>query len=185
MFHLQNHCRIFIFIFIFLAVIVAFIPVSGNIPLPDVIGIEMKDMTNALTFNPIIKGIISEVYNNNTVQLNGTLNVKLSFIKHSYNDTLKQEDSTHYASVMCPIKSPALVYVESQINNQSTHSVILNESTSYISGILFCQTTSVSDTLKELSINEDLISSKVAVLDSSSCKNFEKLIDRLKSAFGC
>jgi len=163
---------------------VAICQVLANIPIPELIGFE-KDFTNTFEINPVIKGSITEVYNNNTVQLNGTLNVKLSFIKQFNEDPLKQEDSTHYASVMCPIRSPAIIYVESHITNQPNSTSKTKDDLNHINGILFCQTTDLSDTLKNSSINEDLISSNVSSLDNSSCKNFKKMIDSIKQAFGC
>lgn len=182
LFYYQNYCQLFLLLF--LVIIVAVIQVTTHLAIPEVIGFE-KSTQAAVLMNPILKGNISEVFNNNTVQLNGTFNVQLSFIKSSYNDTSKQEDLTHYVSVMCPIRSPSIVQVESQMTNQSAFTSKIKENADYMSGILFCQATNDSHMLKDSSINEDLISLKVAVLDNSSCENFVKMADRIKEAFGC
>lgn len=141
--------------------------------------------TNAYPLISLSKGNISEVYNNNTIQINGTLNVKLSFVKPYYNDTLKQEDSTHYTSVVCPIRSPAIVYIESQITNQSKSLTAVTDNSYSVNGLLYCQSASVADTLTHSSINEDLLALKVAIFDNSSCKNFEKMLERFKTTFTC
>lgn len=170
-----------------LIIVIAF--VSANF---DLITLHLTEATalkgqshNAPHILTFLKGNISEVYNNNTVQLNETMNVKLSFVKHIGNDTMMEEDSTHYTSVVCPIRSSAIVYAEPQINSQAIFPVTTKEHPHSISGILFCQAKNISDTLKNSSINEDLISLNMAVFDNSSCNKFEKAIESLKTKFDC
>src|SRR5690349_20269901 len=142
-----------IFLFITIMIIIN-VSINYNLftsPLMEVTAFnELSD--NAPHILSIVRGNISQVYNNKTVQLHETLNVKLAFINHHLNDSILKEDSTHYTSVVCPIRSPAIVYPESQVTNQSTFSSTVKEQPYSISGILFCQSNNISDTLKKSSI---------------------------------
>lgn len=175
-------------IFLFITIIII-INVSINYDLLTSLLMEVTAFNehsyDALHTISIVRGNISQVYNNNTVQLNQTLNVKLAFINHHLNDSIMKEDSTHYTSVVCPIRSPAIVYPESHIGSQFTPLSTVKEHPYSISGILFCQSNNISDTLKNSSINEDLISLKMAIFDNDSCKKFENTLESLKTKFDC
>lgn len=123
--------------------------------------------------SPIFTGNITEVFNNFTIQLNGSLNVKLAFIDdNTNNNSQKLEDSIHYVSMLCPIRSPALVFPEFETKS---HSLIYLDKANLIAGIVYCQSSKYQDTLENTSVNQDLIDSEIANLDESACAKIASL----------
>jgi hypothetical protein len=117
---------------------------------------------------PII-GNITEVNNNHTVEVNGNLLVSLAFIDSSTTDQTIQQDGIHFMSVLCPIRSPVIVLPISNFTNliEDNQSADLKE----IEGIVFCQSSNISDVNSTKSINEQLIDARLATLDSKICNN--------------
>ena len=118
-----------------------------------------------------ILGKITEVNNNHTVGINNTLLVELAFADINITDPIKNQDATHFMSVLCPIRSPVVVVPE-------TDSIDLVSSDNQnnltkVKGIVFCQSNSISDMKDTKSINEQLIEANLATLDNKSCINSE------------
>ncbi|CAN5654785.1 hypothetical protein BH23THE1_BH23THE1_17230 [soil metagenome] len=121
-------------------------------------------------FQPIpIIGNITEVNNNHTVEVNGNLLVSLAFIDSSTTDQTIHQDGIHFMSVLCPIRSPVIVLPISNFTNlhEDNQSPDLTE----IEGIVFCQSSNISDVNYTKSINEQLIDARLATLDSKICNN--------------
>lgn len=119
-----------------------------------------------------ISGNITAVNNNYTVGIDNNILVSLAFINPNSGDETVFQDGIHYISVVCPIRSPAVVLPVSDSTNFDVKNSNSNL-TKLVDGILFCQTSSTSDINSTKSINEQLIDVKLATLDNSStmCNN--------------
>jgi hypothetical protein len=136
------------------------------------------------SFQPTpISGNITEVNNNYTVELNGNLLISLAFIDSTTPDQTIHEDGIHFMSVVCPIRSPAIVL---PIAN-STNLLGDNQSADLkkIEGIVFCQSTNISDVNSTKSINEQLIDARLATLDSKICNNATPASSHLTNIMQC
>lgn len=116
-----------------------------------------------------ISGNITEVNNNYTVELSGNLLVSLAYIDSTTSDQIIHQDGIHFMSMACPIRSPAIVLPIANSTNllEDNQSADLKE----IEGIVFCQSTNISDVNSTKSINEQLIDTRLATLDSKICNN--------------
>jgi hypothetical protein len=126
--------------------------------------------TNLELIQPIpISGNITEVNDNYTVELNGNLLVSLAFIDSTTSDQTIHQDGIHFMSVVCPIRSPVIVLPITNSTNllEDNQSANLKE----IEGIVFCQSTNISDVNSAKSINEQLIDARLATLDNKICNN--------------
>lgn len=126
--------------------------------------------TTVELFQPTpISGNITEVNNNYTVELNGNLLVSLALIDSTTSDQTIHQDGIHFMSVVCPIRSPVIVLPIANSTNllEDNQSADLKE----IEGIVFCQSTKISDVNSTKSINEQLIDARLATLDSKICNN--------------
>ncbi len=124
----------------------------------------------------LIIGKISDVNNNHTVGVNNTLLVELALVNLNITDEIKSQDATHFMSVVCPIRSPVVVMPEFNSPYILSHSS--SENLSKIKGIVFCQSSSISDINTTKSINEQLVDANLATLDNKSCINFEPIISQ-------
>jgi hypothetical protein len=117
----------------------------------------------------LIFGNTTAVNDNFTIGLNGSLIVSLALIDTNNTDQITQ-DAIHYMSVACPIRSPVVVL---PVTN-STNALEFNKSanlTDVIEGIVYCQASNSSDTSSTKSINEQLIDTKLAKLNSPNCNS--------------
>jgi hypothetical protein len=112
-----------------------------------------------------IFGNISAVNNNYTVEVNDNLVVSLALINPNTTDETIFQDGIHFISVVCPIRSPVIVLPISDSTNFDGANSITN--LTKLDGIVFCQTSNISDVNATKSINEQLIDSKLVNLDSS------------------
>ena len=143
---------------------------AGSIPWISNYSTDIGAQTNVELFQPIpISGNITEVNNNYTVEVNGNLLVSLAFIDSSTTDQTITQDGIHFMSVVCPIRSPVIVLPIASYTNllEDNQSADLKE----IEGIVFCQSTNISDVNSTKSINEQLIDARLATLDSKICNN--------------
>ena len=112
-----------------------------------------------------IFGNITSVNNNYTVGVNDNLLISLAFINSNTTDETIFQDGIHFISVVCPIRSPVVVLPISDSTN-------FDEVNSYaklakLEGMIFCQTSNISDVNITKSINEQLIDTKLVTLNSS------------------
>jgi hypothetical protein len=135
-------------------------------------------------FQPIpIIGNITEVNNNHTVEVNGNLLVSLAFIDSSTTDQTTHQDGIHFMSVLCPIRSPVIVLPIANFTNllDDNQPVDLTE----VEGIVFCQSSNISDVNSTKSINEQLIDARLATLDSKICNNATLASSHLAKIIKC
>ena len=112
-----------------------------------------------------IFGNTSAVNNNYTVGVNDNLLVSLAFINPNTTDEIIFQDGIHFISVVCPIRSPVIVLpIFDTVNFEEANS---NSNLTKLDGIVFCQSSNISDVYSTKSINEQLIDAKLATLDSS------------------
>ncbi len=140
--------------------------------------------TNLELFQPIpISGNITEVNNNYTVELDGNLLVSLAFINSTASDQTIHQDGIHFMSVVCPIRSPVIVLPIANSTNvlEDSRSADLKE----IEGIVFCQSTNISDVNSTKSINEQLVDARLATLDSKNCKYTTPATSHLANIMKC
>lgn len=116
-----------------------------------------------------IFGKVTEISNNFTVGVNGSLVVSLAFIYPNSTDQTTHEDGVHYMSVVCPIRSPVIILPVSDYTrfNDTDSSMNLTK----LSGIVYCQTSNMSDINSEKSINEQLVDANLASLDVNGCND--------------
>jgi hypothetical protein len=117
-----------------------------------------------LELQPIF-GNISAVNNNYTVGVNDNLLISLAFINLNTTDETIFQDGIHFISVVCPIRSPVIVLPISD----STNFDEANPNTNLIKleGIVFCQTSNISDINSTKSVNQQLIDAKLVTTNSS------------------
>jgi len=130
-----------------------------------------------------ISGNITEVNNNYTLELNGNLLVSLAFINSTTSDQTIHQDGIHFMSVVCPIRSPVIVLPITNSTNllEDNQFADLKE----IDGIVFCQSTNISDVNSTKSINEQLIDARLATLDSKICKYATPASSHLANLMKC
>ena len=131
-------------------------------------GLTWTQTTKELLQQPLpISGNITAVNNNYTVGINNNILVSLAFINPNLIDETVFQDGIHYISVVCPIRSPAVVLpvLDSTIFDAKNPN---SNSTKLVDGILFCQTSNTSDMNSTKSINEQLIDAKLATRDNST-----------------
>lgn len=171
----------FIFIF-FLAFFV--LVCSSSIPWFSNYSTDIWAQTTVELFQPTpISGNITEVNDNYTVELNGNLLVSLAFIDSTTSDQTIHQDGIHFMSVVCPIRSPVIVLPIANSTNllEDNQSADLKE----IEGIVFCQSTNISDVNSTKSINEQLIDARLATLDSKNCNNATPASSHLANLMNC
>jgi hypothetical protein len=140
--------------------------------------------TTVEMFRPTpISGNITEVNNNYTVELNGNLLISLAFIDSTTSDQTIHQDGIHYMSVVCPIRSPAIVLPIANSTNlpEDNQYADLKE----IEGIVFCQSNNISDVNSTKSINQQLIDARLATLDSKICNNATPTSSNLANIMKC
>ena len=166
------------FLFFFVIVFASSIPWFSNY------SSDIWAQTTVEWFQPTpISGNITEVNNNYTVELNGNLLVSLAFIDSTTSDQTIHQDGIHFMSVVCPIRSPVIVLPIANSTNllEDNQSADLKE----IDGIVFCQSTNVSDVNSTKSINEQLIDARLATLDSKICNNATPASSHLANIMKC
>jgi hypothetical protein len=117
---------------------------------------------------PIFRNV-SAVNTNNTVGINNNIIVSPAFINPNSSDETVFQGGIHYISVVCPIRSPAVVLPVSDSTIFDAENPNSNL-TKLVDGILYCQIIKTSDINSTKSINEQLIDAKLATLDNSSRK---------------
>ncbi len=168
----------FIFLAFFVLVCASSIPWFSNY------STDIWALPTAELFQPIpISGNITEVNNNYTVEVNGNLLVSLAFIDSSTTDQTIHQDGIHFMSVLCPIRSPVIVSPIANFTNllEDNQSADLTE----IEGIVFCQSSNISDVNSTKSINEQLVDARLAILDSKICNNATLASSHLAKIMKC
>ena len=169
----------FIFFLAFLVLVCA-----SSIPWFSNYSTDIWAQTTVKLFQPTpISGNITEVNNNYTVELNGNLLVSLAFIDSTTSDQTIHQDGIHFMSVVCPIRSPVNVLPIANSTNllEDNQSADLKE----IEGIVFCQSTNISDVNSTKSINEQLVDARLATLDSKICNNATPASSHLANIMKC
>jgi len=117
----------------------------------------------------LIFGNTTAINNNFTIEVNDSLVVTLTLVDTNTTDQITHDDGIHFLSVICPIRSPIVVLPATtpiplpEVNKAAN----LTE----IEGLVYCQTSNISDLNITKSINEQLIDAKLAILDIKSCNN--------------
>lgn len=169
----------FIFLLVFFVLVCA-----SSIPWFSNYSTDIWAQTTVELFQPIpISGNITEINNNHTVEVNGNLLVSLAFIDSSTTDQTIHQDGIHFMSVLCPIRSPVIVLPIANFTNllEDNQSADLTE----IEGIVFCQSSNISDVNSTKSINEQLVDARLATLDSKICNNATLASSHLAKIMKC
>lgn len=113
-------------------------------------------------------GTITEVKENYIIEIENNTIIRLSLIDREINDSQLLKDSTHFISVLCPVRSPVVVYPDLTSNLKKNETSEDNYS-NIIDGIVFCTNSKISNDENNNSINEALVKSKLAYIDSNYC----------------
>jgi len=119
-----------------------------------------KALANHYSSNLPFIGKITEVGNNYSMQVDNNTDVKLAFLNTHTKDPQILADATHFMSVLCPIRSPVLVYPDLSsvlLNN-------VNDTKSEISALVYCQNFDNQSNEDWISLNEELVKAKLAIL---------------------
>lgn len=132
------------------------------------------DMIYSLSTNDSFTGQITGVYNNYTVQVNNNTIVNLALLETNVNESSIQIDATHFMSVLCPIRSPAIIYPDV---NYQTNNGKQDFSNNDIDAIVYCQSAQNYNNETLISINEQLLKGNLAFIDEELCtiSKFAKL----------
>ncbi|MDN5867685.1 MAG: hypothetical protein L0H55_09850 [Candidatus Nitrosocosmicus sp.] len=131
--------------------------------------VSNSDYSNALA-NPLSSnlpfiGKITEVGSNYTIQIDNITDVRLAFLDTRMKDPQILDDATHFMSVLCPIRSPALVYPNLTFILLNSWTVAKNE----ISALVYCQNFDNHSNKHSMSLNEQLVKANLAVFDKDAC----------------
>lgn len=110
-------------------------------------------------------GKITEVSNNYTIQIDNITDVRLAFLDTRMEDPQILDDATHFMSVLCPIRSPVLVYPDLYSTLPNTWTVKKSE----ISAIVYCQNFDNHNKEHLISLNEQLVKANLANFDKGAC----------------
>lgn len=110
-------------------------------------------------------GKITEVGPNYTIQIDNITDVRLAFLDTRIKDPQILGDATHFMSVMCPIRSPALIYPDMNSNLASNGTVTNSE----ISAVVYCQIFDNHNSEYLISLNEQLVKANLAIFDKDVC----------------
>lgn len=113
-------------------------------------------------------GTITEVKDNYIIEIENNTIISLSLIDNEINDSQLLKDSTHFISVLCPVRSPVVVYPDLTSNIEKNETLGGNHSKT-IDGIVYCTNSKISKDVNNTSINEALVKSKLAYIDLNYC----------------
>lgn len=124
-------------------------------------------LANPFSSNLPFIGKITEVGSSYTMQIDNNTDIKLAFLDTHIKDPQILADATHFMSVLCPIRSPVLVYPDfySILPNNG------NVTKSEISALVYCQNFDNRSNEDWISLNEELVKSKLAIFDKDVCSN--------------
>lgn len=117
----------------------------------------------------LIFGNTTAVNDNFTIGVNDNLVVTLALVDTNTTNQITHDDGIHFISVVCPIRSPVIVLPAT--NSMTFYELNKSANLKEIDGIVYCQTTNISDLNFTKSINEQLVDAKLALLDNKNCKN--------------
>ena len=124
-----------------------------------------KALAHPFSSNLPFIGKITEVGNNYTMQIDNSTDVKLAFLDTPIKDSQILADATHFMSVLCPIRSPVLIYPD-------LYSILpnnVNDTKSEISALVYCQNFDNQSNEDWISLNEELVKAKLAIFDKNAC----------------
>ncbi|WP_148686352.1 hypothetical protein [Candidatus Nitrosocosmicus hydrocola] len=117
----------------------------------------------------LIFGNTTAVNDNFTLEVNDSLVVTLALVATNTTDEITHEDGIHFMSVVCPIRSPVVVFPVS--NSISLYELNKSANLKEIEGVVYCQSSNISDLNSTKSINEQLVDAELAIPDNNNCKN--------------
>lgn len=117
----------------------------------------------------LIFGNTTAVNDNFTLEVNDSLIVTLALVATNTTDEITHEDGIHFMSMVCPIRSPVVVFPVT--NSITLHELNKSANLKEIEGVVYCQTNNISDLNSAKSINEQLVDAELAILDNNNCKN--------------
>jgi hypothetical protein len=109
--------------------------------------------------------------------------VLLALVDTNTTDQTSHEDGLHYVSVVCPIRSPVVVIPATISPNSLELNKLANPTE--IEGIVYCQTSNISDINSTKSINEQLLDANLATLDKKNCINQTSVFSFLSRIYDC
>ncbi len=153
--------RIIIVAFVF--IIVSLLYVSANDNISNALEPHFADNN--------FKGKVTGVIDGYTLEIDNKT-VKLALIEGiEGNDTQILNEATHFTSMLCPIRSPALVYHDNYYLGEKLNNA------SILSAVVYClASNSYNDTSTTKSVNESLLDVKLALMDrnASNKSSFSK-----------
>ena len=122
-------------------------------------------LANPFSSNLPFIGKITEVGSDHTIKIDNSTDVKLTFLDTHIKDPQMLADATHFMSVVCPIRSPILVYPDlySVLSNYG------NDMKSEINALVYCQNFDNQSNEEWISLNEELVKAKLAIFDKNAC----------------
>ncbi len=111
----------------------------------------------------IFKGKVTGVIDGYTLEIDNKT-VKLALIEGiEGNDTQTLNEATHFTSMLCPIRSPALVYHDNYYHGEKLNNA------SILSAVVYClASNNYNDTSTIKSVNESLLDAKLALMERDS-----------------
>lgn len=158
-------------------IIIAFVIIL----LSNLLIITFDDKSFALnsSFNYSFKGLVAGVVDGYTLEI-GNSTVKLSLIDDKVLGEETIGEATHYTSMLCPIRSPALIYPDNHQQDGKEH----NNSTE-LSAVVYCLANIDGNNSRIVSINESLLEAKLAVIDKKACKVSDYAKEEWALRYGC
>lgn len=109
--------------------------------------------------NNSFKGQVTGVIDGYTLEIDNKT-VKLALIDGiEGNDTEILNEATHFTSMLCPIRSPALVYHDNYYHGKKL------DNSSILSAVVYCLASNNYNGTSMMSVNESLLDAKLALLD--------------------
>ncbi len=139
-------------IFAFVFIIVFTVDVSSNDNFSNALESHFADNS--------FRGQVTGVIDGYTLEIDNKA-VKLALIEGiEENDTQILNEATHFTSMLCPIRSPAVVYHDNYYDGEKLNNA------SILSAVVYCMAgNNHNDTSTIKSVNESLLDAKLALMD--------------------
>ncbi len=135
---------------------------------------------NSSISNNSFNGKVTGVIDGYTLEIDNRM-VKLALLHDTEpNDKEILNEATHHTSMLCPIRSPALIYPDNSQQDENE-----NNSTKKLSAIVYCLANNNDNNGTMVSINESLLEAKLGVIDKDACKVSEHAKEEWAQRHGC
>ncbi len=121
---------------------------------------NFSDATEPYLEDNSFKGQVTGIIDGYTLEIDNKA-VKLALIDGiEENDTQLLNEATHFTSMLCPIRSPALAYHDNYYHGEKLNNA------SILSAVVYClASNNYNDTSTTKSVNESLLDAKLALMD--------------------